>query len=287
MKLCFLDFWDGFQSNNNFLLDVFQSIYPSAQSIENPHDADIILYSCFGQSHRQVSKNQKTKIFYTGENLRPNFDDCTFSFTFDYPDYGGRNIRFPLWLWQFAFFGKTDYENPKFVLPPEQVENNPWKNNRDRPNFCAGIWNNPAHTRVETQKLFSSYKPFDLYGKTSGNWFYGEKQKYDILSKYRFSICYENTIHMGYYTEKLVHAKCSGTIPIYRADPMCEVDFNKKGFINLENFSSIHDLLEYVKKVDNSEELVLQYQNEPLFNTENYHYEYLEMIKEQIKTLLG
>lgn len=287
MNILFLDFWDGFQSHNNFLLDLFQSIYPSARPATNLQETDIVIYSCFGNSHKKIGKGYKTKIFYTGENLRPNFDDCDFSLTFDYPDYGGKNIRLPLWLWQFAFFGKTDYGNPQFVLPPDQVESNKWKNNQDRPGFCVALWNNPEHNRVETRRLLAEYKQFDLFGKTSGNWFYGEEGKYDILSKYRFSVCYENAIHPGLYTEKLIHAKCSGTIPIYRADPLCHIDFNKKGFINLEDFSSIQDLVSFVKKVDENEELAIQYQQEPLFNTKDYHFEYLEMVKEQIKTILG
>jgi len=53
----------------------------------------------------------------------------------------------------------------------------------------------------------SKYKKVDCYGEPHGNWFYDEGGKIDLISKYKFNICFENSIHPGYYTEKPIHAK--------------------------------------------------------------------------------
>jgi len=286
MKLAFCDFWEGFQYDNNLFFHLFQELFGNVR-LSNPDECDVLIYSCFGKRHTFIpSKSKgKIKIFYTGENIRPNYEECDYSFSFDFPDYGGRNIRFPLWLYQIDWYNKKDYQNPKYVIPFEEINDNKWIRT-PKTEFCCGIWNNPEEKRVQTQKVFSTYKKFDLYGKTSGNWFYGEEQKLDILSKYKFSICYENAIHGGYLTEKLFHAKIAGTIPIYRADKMSHIDFNPKSFINLEDFSSIEELLDYVREVDQSEEKTLHYQQEKLFHYDDYPKDLLEQIKEQIRHLL-
>ena len=66
----------------------------------------------------------------------------------------------------------------------------------------------------------------------------GEKYKLDIISDYKFNICFENTIHPGYYTEKLLHAKIAGCIPIYYSDEKMNIDFNEKCALNLYDFEN-------------------------------------------------
>jgi hypothetical protein len=111
------------------------------------------------------------------------------------------------------------------------------------------------------------YKNVDGYGTPFNNWFYGEKKKYEILSKYKFSICVENSIspYGGYYTEKLFHAKTAGTVPLYWSDKKCSNDFNEKSFINLTDFETIDQFVDYIKEVDNNKKLYENYLKEPLF----------------------
>ena len=111
------------------------------------------------------------------------------------------------------------------------------------------------------------YKPVDGWGKPFGNWSDGEDHKYNILSNYKFSICFENSISPkgGYYTEKLFHAKTAGTIPIYWTDDKCGNDFNTKSFLNLNDYKDMNELIDHIIEIDNDYELYQTILNEPLF----------------------
>jgi len=60
---------------------------------------DFLLYSCFGYDYL---KYNCIRIFYAGENVRPNFDECDYAFSFDYP-ITERNFRLPLYRLSSAY----------------------------------------------------------------------------------------------------------------------------------------------------------------------------------------
>ena len=83
MKIAFADFWWKFENNNNFFVDSLRSIRDNIEVVD-PSDADVLIYSCFGKDHLNVDRDKTKKIYYTGENLRPDFDECDASLTFDF-----------------------------------------------------------------------------------------------------------------------------------------------------------------------------------------------------------
>ena len=248
MKISFADFWDGFDYNNNFFRDLILSIDNSYNFIPFSNDTDILIYSCFGKSHNKVSPKVK-KIFYTGENLRPNYNDCQYSLTFDFDSYSGKNIRLPLWVLQIDWFNKINYTNPQYVIPLEYIKANPLtRKNKDK--FCCIVFNSRSPHRWEIIEKLGKYKKVDCYGKPFGNWFYGEDNKLKTMSDYKFNICFENSISPGYYTEKMIHAKTAGCLPLYWADNGCEKDFNKNSFLNLYNFNNLDEFVEKIIELD-------------------------------------
>ena len=78
-------------------------------------------------------------------------------------------------------------------------------------------------------------------------------------------MCFENGVSDGYHTEKLVHAKMAGCIPVYWANKTIERDFYPEAFINLDNYETVDELVEHVIEVDKSKKLAAEYQNAPLF----------------------
>ena len=82
MKLCVTDFWPDVDPESNFFTDSIRQC-KSGVKITSIKEADVIVYSCFGKEHKAVSNKDTIKIFYTGEDLRPNYEDCTYSLTFD------------------------------------------------------------------------------------------------------------------------------------------------------------------------------------------------------------
>jgi alpha(1,3/1,4) fucosyltransferase len=77
IKIDFCDFWSSFNKFDNYFVRLLQQEY----YLEITNRPDFLIYSTWGNQHK---KYKCTKIFYTGENVRPNFWKCDYAFTFDY-----------------------------------------------------------------------------------------------------------------------------------------------------------------------------------------------------------
>lgn len=279
LKVEFVDFWPGFRKDNNYFFHLLDQKY---NVILDGEDPDLLFFSVdyAKAKERERFKNHPCKkIFYSGENVRPNFGPqesleypmysigkCDLAFTFDF-SADPRHYRLPLWALHIDWFDKTGYINPKYLIPFEEMASNHYIDH-PRTEFCASIFSNPVPMRVDMFKKLSAYKPVHGYGKPFGNWTDGEDHKYKILSHYKFSICFENSISPvgGYYTEKLFHARVAGTLPIYWSDSSCSRDFNPKGFLNLSDYDSMDSLIDRVIEIDNNDALYESYIAEPFFS---------------------
>lgn len=281
MNISFLDFWNDFSQDNNFITHLIKSMKFDVKVVE-PSKADIIIFSCFGSENKKY--NHCKKIFYTGENIRPNLSDCDYSITFDLDDYDGRNIRIPLWYFYIDWFGVKTYGNPNYLIPVEYLYGENEFTKKDKTKFCSTVFSRPEQLRFSTMNKISSYKPVEGYGKVhSRSLPDGEKLKLDIISDYKFNICFENSVYPGYFTEKLLHSKIAGCIPIYYSDKTFSLDFNDKCCLNYINYNSVDGLLEDIKRIDNDHTLYTQMLNEPLFiekiNIENLTTKIYQILK--------
>ena len=264
LKVTFSDFWPDFDYHNNFFINLIKEVKGEDNVQVVPFDqADVLIYSCFGNNHHSFDG---CKIYYTGENIRLNFDECNYSMTFDFEDYSGRNVRVPLWMLQIDWYNKKPGGNPKYALSIDNINRNEFIETTKN-KFCVTVFNNNSPYRFETVHKLNNYKQVTAYGKPFNNWFYGEDTKYRVLSEHKFNICYENTIYPGYYTEKLFHAKTAGCIPIYWCDSHSKEDFNSNCFINLSDYNNdVDEMIEHVKEIDSDNELYNKYTRERLFN---------------------
>jgi len=264
MKVSFLDFWGDLQLDNNFIFNILK------QSIENitlvdPIDSDVIFCSVFGQEHHKYYGRKKI-VFYTGENVRPNYNSYNKSLSFDFDDYGGKNCRLPLWYFYINWFNSSTSGNPEYLIPENYLYEPNEFTLKAKNKFCSTVFSKYDNDRFQMMRYLSDYKQVDGYGKVNPNRIpEGEKTKLDIISDYKFSICFENSIYPGYFTEKLLHAKIAGTIPIYKAHETMNQDFNPNCCLNLVN-SSFEELTEKVKEIDSNDVLYKKYLEEPLFS---------------------
>ena len=189
MNISFADFWDGFDNTNNFFVDLLKSTNSKYNFIPFSDQTEVLIYSCFGRSHHYADKNKVKKIFYTGENLRPNYNDCHYSLTFDFDTYNGRNIRLPLWMLQRDWFNKKGYKNPQYIIPISDLKSNTLSE-KPKTKFCSIVFNSNSPHRWEIIEKLSKYKQVDGYGKPFNNWFYGEDTKLSVMSDYKFNICF-------------------------------------------------------------------------------------------------
>jgi hypothetical protein len=269
IKLAFSDFWEGFDYNptgkenstipsksSNFFYCMLSEVF----DIEISNNPDYLIYSVFGNNHYSY-KNCK-KIFFTGESIRPNLSYCDYAITFDYLD-NDRCLRFPL-------SAVVMYENNIFSTFEKNINFEEIK--KEKTKFCNFVFSNPA-PQSPRNFLFlelSKYKTVDAGGNVYNNLGKlvepGWDNKMKFQNQYKFTICFENSEYPGYTTEKIIHPKIVNSIPIYWGNPLVGNDWNTKSFINAYDFKNIFDLIEYIKDVDNNDELYYSILKEPHFN---------------------
>lgn len=264
MNISFLDFWQypvAFNPNNNFLYYLFREAFENVKVVES-EDADLIIFSCFGNDHTRF--NHCKKLFYTGENIRPFSKKCDYSISFDFDNYNGKNIRIPLWMMYIDWFNKKSYGNPEYLIPEMYLYGENEFSSKLKNKFCSTVFSALYEMRIKAIEKISKYKSVDVYGKYGLHLNYGEKNKLDVLSQYKFSLCFENSIYPGYFTEKLLHAKVAGTIPLYYSDLSMVEDFNPKCCVNV-NEIGLDDLYNKVIEIDNNVKLYKEILEQPLF----------------------
>jgi alpha(1,3/1,4) fucosyltransferase len=245
-KIQFLDFWPGYDIKNNWFTELLTKYNYKFNSVdENP---DIIIFSVFGTGHQKFLSNKNIKkVFYTGENVRPKVGidlNLTFDNTTDH-----NNIRLPLWI----LYGGSRNKNMKLS-----------KKNVNK--FCCFVYSNDVEFRNSFCKKLSSYKQVDCGGGSLNNIGGKVSDKNAFQIKYKFCIAYENSLHPGYTTEKILQSYESNCIPIYYGSVTITDDFNPETFINAHDFKNDDDLINYIKKVDNDDQLYNSFLNKPIFS---------------------
>ena len=81
------------------------------------------------------------------------------------------------------------------------------------------------------------------------------QDKMKFLLDFKFSIAMENINGDGYISEKIIDSFIAGTIPIYYGSYMIEECVNPKAFILINGPKDMYDKIEYIKKIDNDDEL--------------------------------
>ncbi|MCP3940420.1 MAG: hypothetical protein GY710_02930 [Desulfobacteraceae bacterium] len=78
-------------------------------------------------------------------------------------------------------------------------------------------------------------------------------KKIEVLSRYKFSICYENAKDLpGYITEKIFDCFFAGCVPVYWGAPNMDKYIPKECFIDRTEFSNNYELYDYLKTMDDS-----------------------------------
>lgn len=257
IKINFLDFWEGFDTYNN----IFYKILKEDYNIQISDEPDYIICSVFGNNYLQYPKS--IKIFFTGENITPNFSLYDYCIGFDYLTFSDRYIRFPL-------YKINENYNKLFQLDLNNLSDDYLLNRK----FCSFIVSNAKYSdpiRIKFFEELSKYKKVDSGGKILNNINKTINNKIEFLSNYKFNIAFENSNMDGYTTEKITDAFISNTVPIYWGNKLISKEFDEKSYINVNNFSSISDAISYIIYLDqnNSEYLNILKSNK-LIKNETY-----------------
>lgn len=109
------------------------------------------------------------------------------------------------------------------------------------------------------------------------------KSKREILDKYAFNLCPENSLYPGYYTEKVPEAFLGKSLPLAWADNNINLDFNKKSFVNLLNYSN--DNYFEISNLLKDENFLKQFTTEPLLIKEPNLNEEINFINKIISSI--
>ena len=262
-QIAFTDWWSfeycggTFDQENNFLKNMLSKYY-NIRVVNPEHNPDILFYSVFGNNHKNLQA--KRKVFFSGEPHSQR-EDADYNVTFD--ANSDRNCRLPLWVCYLdnILFDDCYQKNiGTFKLP-------------DKPNFCSIICQDcKIKERIEIVNKLSKYQRVDCGGTFLNNIGYIVPRgincsgKIEHNNNYKFVIAFENTNYPGYVTEKICDVYKSKCIPIYWGSKEVVNDFNPRTFINANDFANFDELVEYIEKVDNNQELYERYFMEPIFS---------------------
>lgn len=124
--------------------------------------------------------------------------------------------------------------------------------------------------RIEAMASLAQLGVVDLYGRGWAKWwsrasmwlpywkhrktlmaiYKGQcESKYEVLSRYKFSLCFENMAMKGYVTEKIFDCFYAGTVPVYLGAPDVEDLLPQGSYIDCRKFSSWHEMYRAVESI--------------------------------------
>jgi len=240
VRIKFVGFWESFDTRDNFFTRLLEPRY----RLELCDDPEYVVYAYVGRRRKEFLQYDCVRIFYTGENLPPDWQACDWAFTFEHTAHP-RHFRLPHW---------------PFYVPPEALvkpaDHDPAAVVARKTKFCAFVVSNPlCKARNDFFRRLSRYKPVDSGGKVLNTLGHRVADKRSFLADYKFTIAFENESHPGYTTEKIVEPMLVDSIPIYWGDPCVGRDFDTNSFLSVHDQGpltrrSLDDLVDRVVAVD-------------------------------------
>lgn len=214
----------------------------------NTTNPDYILYNSFGSSHLNIKYKNCVKISYYTENQLPDFNFPDYSIGFYHVKHLDKYFTIPWYL--MIRINETLYKTirDKVLISPKRTK------------FCAAVISDPlGNFRNLFIEELNRYKKVDMGGSFKNNVGGKVKNKISFLEDYKFSIAMENSEADGYTSEKIHESFISGTIPIYFGNYLVDEFYNPKSFILVKGEKDIKEKIEYIKRIDNNDDLYEEY----------------------------
>lgn len=252
IRIYFVDFWKTFDCCNNFF---YKSLIDRYNVVIDPVNPEYVFFSCF--SYKIYKYPDAIKIYFTGENNVPDFNLADYAMGFHFLSFGDRYLRFPLYLLYDNVWERLDSETN--IVSSELFTNRA---------FCNFVYSNRNGADPFREFFFnelSKYKKIDSGGKINNNIGYLVPDKLDFISKYKFTIAFENSSLNGYTTEKIIEPMSVNSIPIYWGNPNVGLDFNEQSFIHVTDKYKINQVIEYIIHLDEDQDAYLYKLNQSWF----------------------
>ncbi|MGA8262522.1 MAG: glycosyltransferase family 10 [Arenicellales bacterium] len=264
IRLAFSDFPGPF--NPRRILKLLKQRFPVQIEQEYP---DYVIYSVFG--HDFTRYGNAVRIFFTGENVIPDFNLCDYAFGYHWIEFSDRYFRCP----NYRFYDQYKELTTRgaSAIQGEALDH-------AKPRFCNFIYtkSNGHPFRDEFFHRLNSRKRVDSAGRhlrnvddDIGPAYHGDWTipKVEYQKQFRFSIAFENSSSPGYTTEKIVHALAADTVPIYWGNPDIGREFNTRRFINCHEYESPDAVIERVLELEQDRDAFRCVLTEPFFPPDN------------------
>ena len=271
IKLKFSGMGGRFDPENNFIVNSLKKFF----EIEISDEPDYLIYSVNSKDYLDYNC---IRIFYTAENLVPDFNICDYGIGFHYMTFEDRYIRFPLYLVDgFTAYDGDDYASD--LLRAAHKHENVKNSLKSKSKFCSFVYSNSqaASCREKLFEALSQYKPVSSGGRYKNNVGGPIADKLSFQMEHKFVIAFENTSTSGYTTEKIIGAFAAGAVPIYWGNPNIAREFNSGSFINCHDYGltekgepeAIEKIVAEVRRLDNDDVAYKRMLETPAFTEKN------------------
>ena len=282
--IAFSDMWPGFNYDQNYFLDALRHF--TGKSFRGmAYDATIppavVIFGPHSDNWKQIPY---PKIFFSGEHWTPPTDPSIQLFLTSSRVEDDTHVRVPTWMMFIDWFSGNGLpvgcEDNPIRLPLSMAMTPHAIGFSDRPSFCGFVVSNPCCAmRNATFETIHAYRAVDsgggLYNTIGGllalkypGGGCGDISKYQFFSQRKFTISFENMQQAGYITEKLLHAKMAGCVPLYWGDSDAATDFVANSFVNVSGTTDPQVVLSVMKRLEAHPDLCAQMAATPILNEE-------------------
>ena len=266
MKTLRLGFADTYENAKKFFTDTLDQYYNVIRDDRNP---DYLIFGDrnFGESHYRYTDCKK--IFFTGENIRPNYFTYDHAITFDHEN-SPKHYRLPLYVPEMQMMVYEGWTHDFLYLVNKKIDVEKEYDSKTR--FCTFVQSNSTcQTRNAFFEMLHKRKHVDSGGPLFNNIGYvlpreGMHHKLNFAREGKFNIAFENGSRKGYATEKLLNSFYSNTVPIYWGSASIDRDFNTKAFINSHDFVTFNEVIDRVMEIDSNKNMYCDMLSEPAFH---------------------
>jgi GR25 family glycosyltransferase involved in LPS biosynthesis len=247
--------------------------------------ADLLLFGPYGNEWK-TAPSHLPRIYFSAENWPVEEDPSIALYLTPSRKEDATHLRVPTWATFIDWFSgqtvipKEGSDNPirlplHLAMTPNVV---PFS---QRPEFCGFVVSNPVcEFRNQTFLAVNEYKKVNSGGGLFNN--IGERlelkypgggcgdiSKHHFFAKHQFTISFENSQSSGYITEKVLHAKMAGCLPLYWGDQDTDLDFAPHSLINLSAIQNDPQrVVQLLKKLEENPSLCEKMAFTPILNEE-------------------
>lgn len=276
IRIKYVDFpYASFDPEDHWITQTLKKRY----RIEFSDTPDFLFYSTWGCEFLKYPN--AVRIFFTGEPVSPNFNDCDYALVPEPIHYNDRCCQFPIGdnenqgLYHVASLIQdrsrvtADMADRKFC---NFVASHDWVGQGGplRRDFCKALMERYKHVDCPSHVLHnldSALMPRWSQGLALGQGIVNKdwhQTKIDFIRDYKFTIAFENCAMSGNTTEKISDAFLAYSVPIYWGNPDILEIANPKAFINCNGYENDFDaIIAEIKRLDNDRDAYLEMLSQP------------------------